>query len=222
MFLPVLSIAILGALLIVISFKYLFLRTWFKAWLKATLAILAILSAMALLYSSWDLYSFKAQTSAQKIASVETFRLGPQRYNLVLELNEQPPLHFEIEGDMWQLDARLLVWGDFWRFLGMEDAFRFDRLSGRYHSIDDERNKPRTLFNLWQADKGSENTLPVLRDFKQWLTSYKWLPGASLVYGSGTFIPMKDRARFSVYLSEGGLQARAENVQAHEAIESWL
>ncbi len=174
-----------------------------------------------MLFASWDLYRYKVQGDSKKIASITTYQLKSQRFNLLLEPNDQLPVHFEIEGDLWQLDARLLVWDEFWQFLGLENAYRLDRLSGRYHSIDDERNKTRSLFDLWQIENSGEREVPKLAEFTQWLASYKWLPGASLIYGSSTYVPVKDGAQFGVYLDAGGLQTRAENDLAHAAISLW-
>lgn len=221
MFLPIFSIAALGILLVLLSLRYLIFRSWFKAWVQGTLAIAGLILAIALLFASWDLYRYQVQGASAKIANITTYQLNPQHFNLVLELNDNIPLHFEVKGDLWQLDVRLLIWGKFWQFLGLENAFRLDRLSGRYHTLDDERTKERTLFDLWQTEIGGDQGVPVLKGFKQWVSSYKWLPGASLIYGSGTYVPMKDRAQFAVYLEGGGLQVRATNDVAREAITLW-
>jgi hypothetical protein len=121
---------------------------------------------------------------------------------------------YELAGDQWQLDARLIKWPNALATLGVKPGFRLDRISGRYYSLEHERNAERTVYALnesqmgvdvWAFFHGSENVPPVI----------------DAVYGSATFVPMADDALYEILLSHTGLLARPLNQPAQAAVTDW-
>ena len=49
----------------------------------------------------------------------------------------------------------------------------------------------------------------------------RWLPFVDAVYGSATYLPMADGARFQVTISQTGLVARPTNDAAEAAVGAW-
>jgi hypothetical protein len=97
--------------------------------------------------------------------------------------------------------------------LGLDAQYRLDRLSGRYRSIEQERSDERTVYPL------SEN--PGI-DVWQLRQQYpKWLPFVDAVYGSATYMPMADGARYRVSMTQTGLIARPANGAAQTAAAGW-
>jgi hypothetical protein len=97
--------------------------------------------------------------------------------------------------------------------LGFDTAYRLDRISGRYASIDDERSLPRTVYSLTQPERV---------DLWELAHRYRsWVPWIDALYGSATYLPMADGARYSISVSQSGLVARPVNQAAVVAVGDW-
>jgi len=199
-------------LLLYFAFKVLLAKGIFRAWVRGTLALSSLFFALFILLYSYDFLSYSNYQKEQKVAEVTIQALGEQHFQLGLTVSGHT-VSFDVYGDMWQLDARLIVWNDLLSGLGLDTVYRLDRLSGRYDSIDDEYSKPRSLYSL-------SSSLEV-GDLWQIVTDYPWLPGIQARYGNGTFVPMVEGAKYSIYLKQGGLRAKPENIQARLAIQKF-
>jgi hypothetical protein len=115
---------------------------------------------------------------------------------------------YVLNGDEWQLDARVLKWRGVANLLGLDARYRLERLGGRYVEIEQERTGPRSVYAL-----GAPPALDL------WLLARaypRWLPFVDAVYGSATYLPMADGARFQVTISQTGW-SRAGNDAAQAA-----
>jgi len=90
-----------------------------------------------------------------------------------------------------------------------------ERLSGRYSSVDRERSEQRTVYAL--AEERPLDLWSMARKFP------KFAPGVDAFYGTATYLPMADRARFRVRvtMSRDALVARPINDFAREAVGDW-
>ena len=120
---------------------------------------------------------------------------------------------FRLRGDEWQLDARLISWKPPVTILGLDPIYRLERLSGRFSDIERERTEVRTVHAL--APDSYLDIWAVARKFPL-LT-----PGVDAQYGSATYVPMSDGARFEVSLSRDAVKARPVNDAAVKAVSSW-
>ena len=124
------------------------------------------------------------------------------------------PQTFLLNGDQWQLDAKIIRWGGLFKMIAGKPAYRLDRLSGRYLSLDDERSKKRTVHAVENSASGI--------DFWTWSRKISDNGGwVDAVYGSATFVPMAHGALYEVAISESGLVARPMNDAAREALGQW-
>jgi hypothetical protein len=147
-----------------------------------------------------NLYTYQRFTHEQPIASLSFEQLGPERFNATLMPVGEEPRTYELQGDEWQLDVRMIKWTDWLTFLGEDPLFRFDRLSGRYSNVEAALQGEQTLHALTTAS-----------GFDVWefaRESGEWLPGVDAAYGSSVFLPMLDGLRYEVSLSATGLLAR--------------
>jgi hypothetical protein len=120
---------------------------------------------------------------------------------------------FELRGDEWQVDARILKWRQLASLMGFSTAYRLDRISGRYTSLEDERSLPRTVYAF--------NT-PDTVDIWELVHNYSaWIPWIDAFYGSATFLPMADGADYEVAVTQSGLIARPLNDVARTAVGGW-
>jgi hypothetical protein len=118
-----------------------------------------------------------------------------------------------IRGDEWQLDARVLTWTPPATILGLDPIYQLERLSGRYSTVDRERSELRTVHAL--AEERTLDLWSLAHDFP------KFAPGVDAYYGTATYLPLADGARFRVTLSRDALIARPVNELAREAVGNW-
>jgi len=182
----------------------------FKIAVKLSVIILIFFSFLTIR----ELLGYTAQHSGVRVAEINIQQLGKQYFQLTLSPAELESKNFIVHGDMWQLDARIFVWSDFLVSLGIEPIYKFDRLSGRYQTIDDEKTKERSVYSLSNASN--------FMDLWSLMKRMPWFPGIKAHYGSGTFVPLVDGAQFSVYLRQDGLIAKPENDPANNAIKNWI
>ena len=112
---------------------------------------------------------------------------------------------YSLAGDELYVDARVLKWKPLGNLLGLHTEYQLDRIAGRYRAIGQERDEPRTVYPL---SAPSFIDLFDLRQRNAWLA-----PLVDAEYGSATFIPAGDEARFDVSLSTTGLLARRISAQ---------
>lgn len=149
-----------------------------------------------------NLYTYHRFTQEAPIGQLDFDRTGPKTYRVEWTPREGKVRTFELSGDEWQLDVRMIKWKDWLTFLGEDPLYRLDRISGRYVSIDDARTQPAVMQEL--ASPGN---------FDVWGFARKagdWLPGIDAAYGSSVYLPMDEGARYLVSISRTGLVARKQ------------
>lgn len=200
--------------LLFVALKFLIKPAWLLGWLRGTSGLLIVACAIYLFAVALDFHSYRQLAKNQTIATVSFSELGSQAYQLTLVNDEGKELQFEMNGDLWQLDARLLQWSSSLTRLGFLPGYRLDRLSGRYISLEEERQMPRSVYALgesqsfvdvWSLLQSNSKILPILKGS----------------YGSATYLPMRDGALFAVKLTVNGLIAEPLNERASEAVQQW-
>lgn len=189
-----------------------FLRPrWFLAWLKGTAAFALLLLAFSLVALALNLRAYQALSDLETVAQLHARQLGPQTWQVVLAEEEGAAHRFELKGDQWQLEARLLRFNGPLRWLGLKPAYRLERLSGRYISLEQAREGERTVHGL------GKETWPDI-----WaLDRQVGLPMLDAQYGNATFMPLRDEALYEIRLGDTGLMAVPMNEAARQAVRSW-
>jgi hypothetical protein len=160
-----------------------------------------------------SLHTYSRLTHEEEAARVVLRQLGAQRYELLLVREGEPSRRYELRGDEWQIDARVLKWGGLGNLLGLDTVYRFERLAGRYADTEVERKAPRSVYALSQDGAV---------DFWQLLKRYqRYLPVADALYGSAAYVPMADGAQYVVSVSTTGLLIRPLNEVAKKAVGGW-
>ena len=149
----------------------------------------------------------------QLVSTIEFAQLAPETYSARMTIEGEADRIFELKGNEWQMDARVVTWKPPATVLGLDPIYQLDRLSGRYSSINEERTEERTVHAL-----SDEMALDVWRFARK----YPMLaPGVDAHYGTATYLPMADNARFEVTLTRTALIARPVNEAARQAIGDW-
>lgn len=150
--------------------------------------------------SGLNIYTYQRFTQETPVAVLSFSQTGDGEYEATFEPVGQPSARYQLRGDEWQMDVRMIKWTDWLTFLGEDPLFRFDRLSGRYSDVAEALNKPPTMHAL--ADQSGLDLWAFARD------SGAWLPGIDAAYGSSVFLPMEDGLSYEVTMSATGLLAR--------------
>jgi hypothetical protein len=150
----------------------------------------------------------------QLIGQIKFTESAPEQYVARLMLaGEERDRIYQLLGDEWQMDARVITWKPPMTLLGLDPIFQLDRLSGRYSEVEEELNKNRSVFAL--SD-------PVTLDVWQFARKYpKLMPGVDAHYGTATYLPMAHNAVFEVTMTRTGLIARPVNDAARNAVGQW-
>ncbi len=176
--------------------------------------VVSVAIAAAVMIIAFSYYSYERLTAERIVSTVEFRATGPDEFRARLMVASRPDQVFTLRGDEWQIDARLISWKPPMAMLGLESIYRLDRLSGRYAAIDREQRELRTVhelspeqpLDLWRIARGVPSFL---------------LPGIDAYYGTATYVPMADGARFEVSLSRDALIARPANEAARRAVGHW-
>jgi hypothetical protein len=206
-------LAILAALAALLALRLLIGR-WLLGWLRGTAGIALTVLAVTIAVGAWDLRGYRPLSAAEPVGTLSLGRMGPQHFAATLTTADGVERRFELRGDMWQVDARLLRWADALARFGLKPGYRLDRLTGRYLSLEDEQSQPRTVvglddkrsvFDVWAWLRRSGNTLGLL----------------AADYGSATYLPMADGALYQIGVGSDGLVATPLNDPARAAVEHW-
>lgn len=152
-------------------------------------------------------------TAEQIVAQLEFRRINPEEFQARLMVDGENDRFYVLRGDEWQIDARVISWTPPATILGLDPVYQLERLSGRYADIDREQSDVRTVHSL--APASPLDLWAIARRFPA-LT-----PGIDAYYGTATYVPVADGARFSVSLSRDALIARPENDRARQALGAW-
>lgn len=176
-----------------------------------TVSLLALLALVGLgIAVALNLRTYARLTHEEPVAELSFEARGPQRWGATLTtVSDLSKQKFELAGDEWQLDARVLKWRGWATALGLDARYRLERVSGRYLDIAQERTAPRSVYALGEP-----------ATFDLWLLASQypdWLPFVDAVYGSATYLPMSDGATYEVSLTQSGLIARPQNAAARAA-----
>ena len=174
-------------------------------------ATAGLATAGFMLFTSYLGYS--RLTGEQPVADIQFTRMAPGEYAARLMQEGRLDRLFTLRGDEWQLDARVITWKPPATILGLEPAYQLERLSGRYSSVEAERSAPRTVHAL--AEEHALDFWSLAHHFPA------FTPGVDAYYGTATYLPMADGARFRVTLSRDALVARPVNEPARQAVGDW-
>ena len=140
------------------------------------------------------------------VAIIELHQEAPQHFRASLMLagnlgSGERIQHYNLLGDAWQVDARVLRWQLPAALAGVPSLYRLDRIAGRYDDIIEERSAPRSVYTI--GGSAGPDLFNLKRDYP------RWLPFIDAQYGSATWMPMFDGARYIILFNDrGGLLAR--------------
>ncbi len=203
----------LGAIAILLGVGRLRRGRWASAGVEGLLGVILLLLGALLAAAAANLHTYHRLTHEQPIADLGFVQLGPTQFQVYLRYPNGQGRLFSLQGDEWQLDARVLKWQGLANLAGLDAHYRLERIRGRYRDLERERRGPSSVYEL-----ASNPGLDLWRIAERY---GQWLPVLDSVYGSATYLPMADGAEFRVWLSQSGLVARPVNPTADRAVQGW-
>ncbi len=99
-------------------------------------------------------------------------------------------------------EAKVLKWKPWANVLGLETAYRMDRVRGRFKDIDDEQNQQSTIFAL-----GEHSDL----DLSKWRKEYQQLSYLlDVEHGSASYVSVEEIQYFDLMMTTNGLLLRPD------------
>ncbi len=198
-------------ILLIIAARALFAKGWFLKWIRGTFGFSALILTVLACILALDLLSYFKSKDGEVLATLKFNQIQEQEFEAELVDVTGASNVYRLLGDQWQLDVRLI------HLQGLLSSklpsYKLDRLSGRYLSLEQEKNSERSVYGFVK-----ENYI----DTWPWLVNQKWLSIIQVKNGSAAFMPMSDGAIYEVKLSHKGLVALPVNEQARVAVDSWL
>jgi len=162
---------------------------------------------------AFSYYGYGRLVDEQMVSRIEFSQSAPGEYIARLMIDGKPDRLLPLRGDEWQMDARVVNWKPPATLLGLDPIYQLERLSGRYADIGDEMAQQRTVHAL--SEDLALDVWRVARRFPM------LMPGVDAYYGTATYVPMADGARFEVTLTRTALIARPINDAARAAVGNW-
>jgi hypothetical protein len=180
--------------------------------IASTLRLLFILFLIAVSLTMLLLGAFmQSYTAFTRRELVATVRCTPVRGTLdVMILNlatiESPQTAFihryRLRGQQWSIEGHILKWDDWLNFIGLHTMYKLTRVRGRYLRVEDEMNKPATVYSLVTDEED-----PRWR----WLYEYgARLPFVQAVYGNTVFTFPSENKTFGIYVTTSGFMIAEE------------
>lgn len=207
------AIALVGLIVLWIALRMLFGGNWLLGWLRGTTGLLIFAGAALIGLIAWDVCSYRALPESAPVATLSFAADGAQRYQVRIEQGQEVRF-VTLEGDLWQLDARILRWKGVATLIGLEPGYRLHKLSGRYLAVEQQDQARYAQTVLAQS--------PFNADFWSWLRSCQC---ASFILEAQpqrvTFTPIADGATYRIEMTPTGLLASPVNAAAEQALKDW-
>jgi hypothetical protein len=208
------AIGLLALLVFLISARILLKGSWVVGWLRGTCGLLLLTAGGVIFMLAQDLATYSVVPESKLLVTVGFEADGPQRYRVSL-LQGPKEDTLSLDGDLWQLDARLFQWKSLGELIGLKPGYRLEKITGRYLSIEQQQQSLSSRVALARSRYGI--------DLWSWLR----MDGAPDFYlfdaqaRRVNFLPMADGAVYSVSLAPTGLLASPLNQAAEEALRNW-
>jgi hypothetical protein len=208
-----LGVALLALLALLIAARILFNANWFVGFLRGCCGLAFVALAGFILLLANDLRSYQPLAVDKPLVTVSFQAQGAQSYRVSLQEGANERL-VTLDGDLWQLDARLLQWKGLAGLIGLQTGYRLEKLSGRFLAIEQQDLAQHTEVSLAQSFYGL--------DLWRWLrTGPHDLFLLDAQARRVTYLPMADQAVYSVSLTPTGLLAQPLNQVATQALKDW-
>jgi hypothetical protein len=207
------GIGLLALLAIWVAARILLNGSWFLGWLRGTIGLLLVALASVIVLLALDMGTYTAVSRDKPLVTIGFEADGPQRYRVNL-LQGGSEHTVSLDGELWQLDVRLLQWKGLAALIGLEPGYRLEKLTGRYLSMEQQQQSLSARVALSRSRYG--------------IDLWHWLRMGNMdlhVFDAQArrvnYLPMANGAVYSISLAATGLLVHPLNQAAEQALKSW-
>ncbi|MDQ7049400.1 MAG: hypothetical protein Q9M92_07600 [Enterobacterales bacterium] len=143
---------------------------------------------------------YQALTFEQSAALIHIIPQSPQMFVAEITLSDGRIERYLLKGDEIMIEANILKWKSWANMLGLNTAFRLDRVRGRYSNLEDERSRPLSVYSM----RGS-----VKVDLADWRGDYKKFAFLlDVEHGSASYVSAKQEKHLQLMVTSSGLLLR--------------
>lgn len=199
--LPAIS-GVIGLMLVFAGFAKLFGLKPFSGGTRLFFGAGFLALAGVVAFAGLNLQTYRALTKEREVVTI-SFEAAdtPETYTATLIYPGGETDRFELSGDEWNLNARVITFQPFSNMLGYDSVYKLDRLYGRYEDV--------SRASETMGVQLSENPGLDVRAMAREHGGRFGVRDAS--YGSGVYNPMADGLAYRVYMTQDALIARSAN-----------
>lgn len=176
----------------------------FRGIIQLALSVACVGVAALLGVAAINLSAYHHLTQETALATIEFEELRHDKGRYIATLNikgDDVDRRFELQGDQWQIDVRVIKWHNELSKLGLKPLYQFDRLSGRHSDIEKQKITEQTLHSL--AIQKGVDVWSLADGLKTVVQSF-----VDTSHGSSTYQPMRNGWRYEISLTNSGLVSR--------------
>lgn len=203
--------ALMALLVLAVGGRVLLRPGWLLGWLRGTSGLGLLALAVVAGVVAWDLRSYAPlPPSGEVLLTLSVKAQGEQRYQVSLQ-EQARARDLIVNGELWQLDARVFGWKGLATLIGLQPGYRLEQLAARYRA--EEQAEPSRIA-LAQSPYGI--------DLWRWLRESGWdLFLFDARAARVTFLPLADGAVYAIRLTSAGLLAEPQSQAARDALARW-
>jgi hypothetical protein len=164
-----------------------------------------------------NLQTYSRLTYERPVAEVTVAAVDPEHkiYNVMIHRldTSDRSVTCQLQGDEWLLGARVQKWKPWANVLGLDATYELDQVANKYYAATEASGKPITACDI-------ETPEPVVNQYvpdeaTRFLVSL--LQAEDRRFGSANYMPLADGARYTVVMTQSGLNSEAANEAARAA-----
>jgi hypothetical protein len=172
---------------------------------RTLVSLLLIFFALSVFLTGAVLRTYTAFTQEEAVGTLECLQANAAAKSLVVRFvpvvlgRPQHAQTYNLPGDQWEINARILKWTPQANLLGLHTAYRLNLIKGVYADAEGENTRAHQAYPL---NPGQDWVWSVLTRFG------KYLPFVEAVYGNAVSNPVQIGETYDVFVTTSGLIAK--------------
>lgn len=157
------------------------------------------LPTLLLVLLALNILTYSRLSYEQPVAELRISQIDDNRYLALLSYGTEEK-RLVLNGDQWQLDARVIKWKPWANMVGLNTRYRLERLSSRFNDPKKARTRQPRIYQLAMVS--------LLDVWELAQRHAAWVPAVDAAYGSSVYLPLGDGFAYRISMSQSGLLAR--------------